>query len=135
MNVRFVEWKPEALRECDLPAGVRYKYKRHLRDQEYLKCRDGQCVITQSGYAPSAQVATAASEFEVEILDWPSWCRPRPETNAKPTWGQIIDGAPRGSSLLWRDTLGRYLADSPDDYFRCDSEPIWTFLGYLIIED
>jgi thiol-disulfide isomerase/thioredoxin len=76
-KIKFVEWKPKAIRECDLPAGV--KYKLCNLDQKYIKCCEGECFIFEHSGRPCAWTASAASKADIVILDWPSWCGPRPD--------------------------------------------------------
>jgi hypothetical protein len=81
-KIKFVEWKPKAILEKDLSEGVRYSFPfADAGVAEFIAARDGGAVGTMLMNKPCCEVYQAGCRgtSTVRILDWPSWCGPRPD--------------------------------------------------------
>lgn len=136
MNVRFVEWKPEPVREKDLPEGVRYKYTGSLKSEYVAASGTLRTQVADYCGTPCHQHASKRDDSPVTILDWPSWCGPRPEMNTRPTYKQIVERSPSQSAYFLFATLNgwKYTSGPVSLFVGDDSSVMDTFLGWLVIE-
>jgi len=136
----LVEWKGAEIMESRMKPGARYAFSgAAIGVTEFIATTEGWSVQVLSGCKPCfvlVRQGSAAGGHPVTILDWPSHCGPRPD--AKPTWKQIVEGAPSPEAAVVFVKNGSEVVGAQVSYFQphnyTPDAANGTFLGYLVWE-
>jgi hypothetical protein len=129
---KLSRWKGAEILEKDLPPGVTFYDTR--RDCLFLSVPGGRyvCVLWYGDECLDTSCYRRGLAV-CKVHDWPDHCGPLPD--AKPTWKQIVEGAPNPRAQLVFDyDDGPYAGTMACAAVLRDDTPCRGFLGYLVWE-